>query len=65
MAKRRTGPTFIQRSRQVAPELKALYHDELGAGRSKVTRPFFQLDRNDEQALVEEISKRLNARLGR
>lgn len=65
MAKTRTGPTFIQRSRQVAPEQKALYHDELGAGRSRVKRPFFQLDRNDEQVLVEEIAKRLEARLGR
>jgi len=61
MAKRRAAAsqTFIQRSRAVAPEAKALYHDELGAGRSRIKRPFFQLTAREEAALAQEMDRRL------
>lgn len=65
MATRRTGPTFIQRSRQVGPEEKALYHEELGAGRSRVTRPFLALTARDEALIQQELERRITARLGR
>lgn len=55
--------TFIQQSRDVPPGRKALYHDEVGAGRSRVLRPFFQLTASDEEWLVREIEARLDRRL--
>ena len=55
MAKKATGPTFIQRSRNLRPSEKALFHQELGAGKSHVTRKFFELNANDEAAIVNRI----------
>ncbi|WP_291981918.1 hypothetical protein [Luteitalea sp.] len=43
MARRRSGPTLVQRSRRVSPQQKALYHQVTGAGRTKVRRPFLGL----------------------
>lgn len=58
MAKRTgKGRTFLQRSRSVSAEQKALYHQVEGAGRSRVTRPFFGLTESE----ADEIQKRLEA----
>lgn len=43
MAKRSRGPTMVQRSRRVSPQLKAYVHQVSGAGKSKVRRPFLGL----------------------
>lgn len=48
---RRTGPTFNQKSRQVPSEVKALHHQVLGAGRSKVTRKFLGLSIGERERL--------------
>lgn len=65
MAKTRptTGKTFIQRSREASPEFKALIHEELGAGRARVRRPFFQLTAADEEAIWRELDRRVTFRL--
>lgn len=55
MAKR-TGPTFIQRSRNVPSEQKAAFHQVAGAGRSRVKRPFLGLTPDDEQAIVDRFA---------
>jgi hypothetical protein len=64
MAKRssrvsKTGPTFLQRARQVPAEQKARFHQVLGAGRSGVLRPFLGLTAPEEA----EIDRRLTALL--
>jgi len=53
---KRTGPTFIQRSRSKTPAEKAAFHQIDGAGRARVKRPFFELDRADEEAVVARIN---------
>lgn len=66
MAKaKRRGPTLIQRSRRVPSGQKALYHQVAGAGKSRVLRPFFDLNREDELSIEAEIERLLGARLGR
>jgi phage gpG-like protein len=61
MAKRRSkGPTLIQQSRRVPAEMKALYHNVLGAGKSRVKREFLGLSAQDEQAIVARIEKALD-----
>jgi hypothetical protein len=60
MARNRSGPTMIQRSRQKASEEKALYHQVLGAGRSRVKREFLGLTAEDET----KISQRLAQHIG-
>jgi hypothetical protein len=62
MAKRaKTGPTFIQRSRGVSPQQKAIYHNVVGAGRSRVKREFFDLSDEDSETIVEFLERRLLA----
>jgi phage gpG-like protein len=63
MAKRRSGPTLIQQSRRVPAEEKALYHQELGAGRSRVKRPFLGLTADDEKAIVARIEAAVDKRI--
>lgn len=53
--------TFIQRSRAVSPEQKALYHQVLGAGKSRVKREFFGVSDADLAA----IKSRLEAGVAR
>lgn len=57
--------TFIQRSRAVAPEQKALYHQVLGAGKSRVKREFFGVSDADLVAvrarLEEGVARRVRA----
>lgn len=43
--------TFIQQSRAVSPEQKALYHQVLGAGKSRVKREFFGVSDADLGAI--------------
>jgi hypothetical protein len=60
----RIGPTFIQRSRSESSEQKALWHHVSGAGRSRVLRPFFDLNASDETALAESLETLIAARTG-
>jgi hypothetical protein len=63
-ALRRTGsPTFIQRSRQVASEQKAIWHHVTGAGRSQVRRPFFDLGEGEQDRLRSGLEALIQARL--
>lgn len=55
MPKKAGGPTFIQRSRRVGAETKAVYHNLAGAGRSKVKREFFGISAEDKTALVKQV----------
>jgi hypothetical protein len=59
MAKRARRETFISRSRGVAPSLKAAYHNETGAGKSRVIREFFGLSATDLVALTEALDRRI------
>lgn len=62
---RRVGsPTFIQRSRQVSSEQKAIWHNITGAGRSGVIREFFDLNESDQAACRDALSASIAERLG-
>ena len=64
MAKaRRRGPTMIQRSRRVSPELKARVHTTTGAGRSRVVRDFLGLDAEDERAILAALQTKVDVRI--
>lgn len=65
MAKRRKGPTLIQRSRAVSPEQKAIYHAVAGAGKRRVIRDFFDMHPQDEGDIVRLLGSRLDERLRR
>lgn len=49
--------TFIQQSRAVSPEQKALYHSVLGAGKGRVKREFFGVS----EAELTAIGRRVEA----
>lgn len=51
----RRAKTAIQRSRNVAPEEKAAFHQITGAGRAHVLRPFLGLTPDDEAAIVQRV----------
>lgn len=53
----RAASTFIQRSRGVSSEEKAIYHNVTGAGRSHVVRRFFWLS-DEEQLKVKALLER-------
>lgn len=61
---KKAGRTLIQRSRAVHPAEKALFHNVTGAGKSKVKRAFFDLDASDEEALREELKRRVVNNVG-
>jgi hypothetical protein len=63
MARRRSGPTLIQRSRGIAPGQKADWHSVSGAGKSKVIREFFDLNEQDLETLALEMKRRISQRL--
>ena len=66
MAKRglaRTPQTFVQQSRAIPPEQKALFHDQLGAGRSRVKRPFFDLTDSQQDLMRAYLQQKLDAHL--
>lgn len=56
-AKRAKGPTLIQQSRRVPDEQKALYHQVLGAGRSRVKRPFLGLTQSDIDSIRQKVTE--------
>jgi hypothetical protein len=62
--RKRTGPTFIQRSRSVSSEEKAMYHQVLGAGRSRVLRPFLDINEADQQLLGDKLEDAVALRTG-
>lgn len=49
------GSTFIQRSRAVGAGDKAFYHNEAGAGASRVIREFFGLSDEDEDFILNHV----------
>ncbi len=63
MAKRTSRPTMIQESRRKSPEEKALYHQELGAGKSHVKRPFLGLTADDERDIVSLIERGMDRKI--
>lgn len=60
-----TGGTFIQRSRAVGANDKALYHDQLGAGKSRVKRPFFGLSPAEEKQISDRVDKHIAAQVAK
>lgn len=63
MAKRAKGPTLIQQSRRVPAELKALYHNVLGAGKSRVKREFVGLSDDDEKAILARLEQGIDRKI--
>lgn len=65
MSKRRARgrATLIQRSRDLRPGEKALFHNVSGAGKSRVKREFFDLDASDVDALRDELERRVTKNL--
>lgn len=63
MARNRRGPTLVQRSRAIPPGQKAVFHQVTGAGKSRVTRKFFDLNDEDLTVLAAEYERRLGQRL--
>lgn len=63
--RKRTGPTFVQRSRGVSAEQKALYHQVLGAGRAGVLRPFLGLTAEEERLIDQRIERLIDGALQR
>lgn len=66
MAKKRArATTFVQRSRGTTPEQKALYHQVLGAGRSRVLRPFLGVTAEEERVIEKRIEALIDGALRR
>ena len=59
--RRGAGPTLVQRSRRVSAGEKAYYHQEAGAGRSAVLRPFLGFDDSDEAAILARLESGIDA----
>lgn len=57
--------TFIQQSRAVSPEQKALYHHVLGAGRSRVKREFFGVSDAELTAIGRRVEAFVATKLAR
>jgi hypothetical protein len=60
-----TRATFIQRSRAVSSERKAIYHNVVGAGANGVIREFFGVSPDEQVAIGEQLGRLLTDRLGR
>jgi hypothetical protein len=54
---------MIQRSRSKASEEKALYHQVLGAGRSRTKREFLGLTPQDEKDITQRIEQHIGRQL--
>lgn len=65
MARKRTGPTLVQRSREIPPSDKARWHNDEGAGKSHVIREFFGLSAADESAIEQEVGFAIDVNLRR
>jgi phage gpG-like protein len=64
MAKRaRSGPTLIQQSRRISAEQKALYHQTLGAGKSRVLREFLGLTDQDGRDIADRLQKAIDRQI--
>jgi hypothetical protein len=57
--------TFIQASRRKSPAEKAVYHHVLGAGRSKVKRPFFDVTDAETEALRKRIEDGIDQQIAK
>jgi len=57
--------TLIQRSRRKSAAEKAAYHEITGAGRSRVRRPFFGLNAEDERQILARVDRGLQQQLDR
>jgi phage gpG-like protein len=57
--------TLIQQSRRTSSVAKATYHELTGAGRSRVKRPFFGLNPDDETAIYKRIDDELQQHIDR
>ena len=58
-----TGGTFIGKSRSVASEQKAIWHNVTGAGASGVIRRFFDVNERRQQMASEALDKLVAQRL--
>jgi hypothetical protein len=65
LRKVRSGPTFIQRSRSVSSEQKAIYHNVTGAGKSGVKRQFFEIGDDDAKAIKDGVEKLMAAEIAK
>jgi hypothetical protein len=59
------GPTFIQRSRSLPSEQKAIYHNVTGAGRSQVIRKFMGLTDQNKADLREAMERVIAERIAK
>jgi hypothetical protein len=59
------GQTFIQRSRAIGAAEKAAWHHELGAGQSRVKRPFFALSDREVADIEARVLRAIDASLER
>jgi hypothetical protein len=55
--------TFIQRSRDVSSEQKAMWHNVTGAGKSHVVREFFGLSDDEQNAAKAALEKAIEQRV--
>lgn len=63
MAKRPASQTVYQRSRNVRPVDKAIFHQITGAGKSHIKRQFFGLSDADVKAIEDEVDLSLAVNL--
>lgn len=63
MGGKASGHTFIQRSRSVGAADKAFYHQEAGAGKSRVKRQFFDLSERDIDTIQDRVDRYLGTAL--
>jgi hypothetical protein len=59
------GPTFIQRSRSLPSEQKAIYHNVTGAGRSQVIRKFLGLTDQNQADLRDGLERLIAGRISK
>jgi hypothetical protein len=57
-----SGPSFIQRSREVSSEQKAMWHNVTGAGRSRVIREFFGLTDEEQKQVRDALEHEMSTR---
>jgi polyphosphate kinase len=58
-----TKLTFIQGSRQIASEQKAIFHHVMGAGRSRVLRQFFGSTDAEKNEIRDSLERLIAQRL--
>jgi len=68
MAKKKAAKTRMtpsQRSRAMSPALKALFHNESGAGKSRVKRKFFGLSDREQGEIGSFVGQRIKTNLSK